>query len=496
MKMVKSLLLGTAAGLVAVTAGQAAELPVKARPVQYVRICSLYGAGFYYMPGTDMCLKIGGWVRSEVTDEANGSLGAGPFNANLNDRSTSNLTVRARGYITADAREQTAYGVARAYIAVGLNDDISGDNPSPNATYANRAFLQWAGFTTGLAVSAFDAIPWAAYNYRAGYLPNENTGDTGWWVWQYTAQFGGGFSATIGAEDRRVRQIIDNTGPDIFGTGRLTTGGVGLDGAGYGGWQVPDIVGNIRIDQAWGYAQVMAAAHEVNPLYYGGLDDKAAGHPSDSWGWAAGVGIKINTPFISTGDNLVAEFTYTEGALSYIDHTPIVNRDNVQGFTQGYGVLTDCVYGGAIATGNASNCEQTTGWVAEAAYEHYWTPQWHQSITGDYMNVSYDSAANAMLCSSESFGAGAGTTAVAAAGCNNNWSYWGVGSRLQWDVTKSFYLGVEVLYTKLISAKSSTGFTNAEVGLGDPSLCDEGACTVSNEDNWAFTLRMHKDFLP
>ena len=63
MKMVKSLLLGTAAGLVAMSGAQAADLPVKAKPVQYVKICSLYGAGFYYIPGTDMCLKVGGWGR-------------------------------------------------------------------------------------------------------------------------------------------------------------------------------------------------------------------------------------------------------------------------------------------------------------------------------------------------------------------------------------------------------------------------------------------------
>src|SRR5262245_14912035 len=65
MKMVKSLLLGTAAGLVAVAGAQAADMPVKAAPVQYVKICSLYGDGFYYIPGTDICLKIGGYVRGE-----------------------------------------------------------------------------------------------------------------------------------------------------------------------------------------------------------------------------------------------------------------------------------------------------------------------------------------------------------------------------------------------------------------------------------------------
>ena len=63
MKMVKSALLGTAAGLVAVAGAQAADMPVKAAPVQYVKICSLYGDGFYYIPGTDTCIKMGGYVR-------------------------------------------------------------------------------------------------------------------------------------------------------------------------------------------------------------------------------------------------------------------------------------------------------------------------------------------------------------------------------------------------------------------------------------------------
>ena len=66
MKMVKSLLLGTAAGLLAVAGAQAADMPVKAKPVEYVKVCSLYGSGFYYIPGTDTCLKIGGYVRVQT----------------------------------------------------------------------------------------------------------------------------------------------------------------------------------------------------------------------------------------------------------------------------------------------------------------------------------------------------------------------------------------------------------------------------------------------
>ena len=72
MKMVKSLILGSAAGLLAMGGAQAADLPVKAKAVEYVRICSLYGAGFFYIPGTDTCIKLGGYLRVDTT--FNGSI--------------------------------------------------------------------------------------------------------------------------------------------------------------------------------------------------------------------------------------------------------------------------------------------------------------------------------------------------------------------------------------------------------------------------------------
>ena len=74
---------------------------------------------------------------------------------------------------------------------------------------ANRAFVQWAGMTAGLSQSFFDFYSVPAAQYRGGYLPASDTGDGGWWVWAYTAQFGGGFSGTISTEARRTTQIID-----------------------------------------------------------------------------------------------------------------------------------------------------------------------------------------------------------------------------------------------------------------------------------------------
>ncbi len=93
----------------------------------------------------------------------------------------------------------------------------------------------------------------------------------------YTAQFGNGFSATIAAEERRITQIINegsgalsaggSINPGAFNAAGVSQTGLVTAGAGaYGGFQVPDIVANLRVDQAWGSAQIMGALHQVNGL--------------------------------------------------------------------------------------------------------------------------------------------------------------------------------------------------------------------------------------
>ena len=105
---VRTLILGSAAGLIAMSGAQAADLPVKAKAVEYVRICSLYGAGFFYIPGTDTCIKIGGYLRADVTFNG-GVHGA----AGLERRSRSAeplyglLRSRSRLALTVDTRTAT-----------------------------------------------------------------------------------------------------------------------------------------------------------------------------------------------------------------------------------------------------------------------------------------------------------------------------------------------------------------------------------------------------
>src|SRR6185437_11414066 len=338
MKMVKSLLLGSAAGLVAVAGAQAADLPVKAKPVQYVKICSLYGAGFYYIPGTDTCLKVGGWVRQYIGVNANGNLTNGALGSlNTNTRGSNNgWNWKARGYITADARTQTEFGTLRGYISVGASTQGQAGNSAFNS---NRAFIQLAGFTFGVAQSFYDLYPAPALSYFGGMInPSSDTGDGGQTVTAYTAQFGNGFSATLSLEAPRTTTVF-NAVPGFVGGGAggflSSSGASGALTQSSGNVRYPDIVGNLRMDASWGAAQIMGGIHDVVPGYYGTAINSttaattATGNPAFATGFFVGAGAKINFPSIGPGDYFSFQVNYTQGALGYLD----------DGATTGAGVI-------------------------------------------------------------------------------------------------------------------------------------------------------------
>src|SRR3974390_1860417 len=116
MRPVKRVLLGSAAGIFAVAGAQAADLAVKAKPVEYVRVCSLYGAGFWYVPGTDTCIQIGAFVRLQTAYGASGGgnlagtaqnqPGESDFSGAFS-RSTSMFNFQTRGAVSFDMRTQT-----------------------------------------------------------------------------------------------------------------------------------------------------------------------------------------------------------------------------------------------------------------------------------------------------------------------------------------------------------------------------------------------------
>src|SRR4051794_32298708 len=237
MRLTKSLVLGSAAGLLAMGGAQAADLPVKAKAVEYVRICSLYGAGFYYIPGTDTCIKLGGYLRVETALNTN-SVFNGQYSGvgGAHNRYSNYYTARSREDFNIDTRTATEYGVVRTYFDATFSwttDTYSG-NPVPGAigntiyspigggggvvpafspqnphagAFARGpgggyyAFIQFAGFTMGKAVSQFDA-PWTNYpaNNFDGLVGGGGT-VTGVNQFSYTAQFGNGVSGTISVQE-------------------------------------------------------------------------------------------------------------------------------------------------------------------------------------------------------------------------------------------------------------------------------------------------------
>ena len=438
MKMVKSLLLGSAAGVVAIAGAQAADLPVKAKPVQYVKICSLYGAGFYYIPGTDTCLKIGGFVRAEYNiNTASGSYVQ--YNAvNFDSRATNDTHMRTRGGISADARTQTAYGTLRAYVNIAptVTDIAPGTG---TAIWHNRAFIQFAGFTAGLAASFFDFDPISSYSNQTNRL-GSSVGGTGIPLFAYTAQLGNGFSATIAAESPAHRRTA------IFST----------TGTGYGGWQWPDVVGNVRVDQAWGSAQVMGAIHQVRPGYY--TASATSGGPGQDVGYALGAGLRLNLPMLGKGDFLITQFTYAEGAIGYVGAgLATYNIQNGTGnpsdpVTVAYGPVFDAAYGPP-----GSGLNLTKGWSVTAGFQHNWNAQWRTSVYGAYGALNYTNPASAYILWSGTPGALGGAVAPTALTTGTaDWSLYQVGSRTMWTPVPNLQLSVEVMYNHVNTAYDSS----------------------------------------
>ena len=339
-------------------------------------------------------------------------------------------------------------------------NEHGGDVAASNNFSANRAFIQWAGFTFGRAQSFFDFYSNPATSYW-GAFPGSDTGDGGWFVMGYTAQFGNGLSGTIAVEAPRKTLIIDGTLPSTVASVSSTN---------YGGFQAPDVVANLRIDQAWGSAQIMGALHDVNATYYTGVGASAAslgsGHPDDKVGWVIGGGIKLNAPFIGQGDYFQAQVNYTQGALRYVFQTSQPSWSiNDTGNSAGFGIMSRrCLqrHDHGVGINAATSLELTTAWNVNAAYEHFWNPRWRTSLYGGYAQVSYSSNANSILC-------GFGTNGVVNNGCDSDWQTWWVGSRTQWNVTKDFYMGVDVMYSRLDSATASVSPTLGALAIS-PNL--------------------------
>lgn len=451
MKLVKSLLLGSAAGIAAVAGAQAADLPSrKAAPVEYVRVCSAYGAGFFYIPGTDTCLRVGGRVRAEYTVGSRyGDTGDG-------------YGTRSRGRLNVDARTATAYGTLRTFFryeltvssgyyagTIGGNQGIIAPGQARNgaggpgtASNLDLAFIQFGPITAGRAQSFFD--------FYANDLTFSTfrTADSRLNLLAYTATFGSGFSATISLEDR-------NTGTGQRENGVASPAGVST----LNGQNFPDLVASLRVDQGWGSAQLSGALTQRS------INNAALGFRNqDEWGFAVQGGVKVNLPMLAAGDFLFLQAAYADGALGYLGW----------GGQFGSGRMTSATAANQLLVADYSvdafgRSKSATGWSVVAALRHFWTPTLRSELAASYSELKLGF-----------IHAGAGLIRPA------DPKELIVAGNLIWSPVSGLDIGVEVLYTRTELRDSVLAVNDAGARVG-PNF-------IKSDDAWAGRLRIQRDF--
>jgi hypothetical protein len=438
MKLVKSLLLGSAAGIAAVAGAQAADLPSrKAAPVEYVRVCSAFGAGFFYIPGTDTCLRVGGRVRAEYT-----------FGERWNSGQDSYGT-RARGRIYIDARNQTAYGTLRTFVRYDLTTNTSSYNYGGTNAGANRfsGVPQAAADTTALDSAFVQFGPLTAGKIQSFYSFYANdigfsvvrTSDRQVNVLAYTATFGGGFSATLSLEDPKT-------------TGRRASV------INYQGTTYPDVVASLRVDQGWGSAQLSAAIGDRGIYSSPWAAPAGNGFKKDEMGWAIQAGVKINLPMLAAGDTLWLQAGYADGAIEYLGATGAG--------AIGYGRLLGYIPAnfGVNAFGNIKS---TTGYNIVAAFRHFWTPQIRSDFIGSFAALQTNDGVNAL-------GLPVSVDPKELI----------LGANLVWMPVSGLDIGVEVLYSRM----------EYGVRVPDAKAFAINGRTMKSDDAWTGRLRIQRDF--
>ena len=491
MKILGSILLGSAMGLALVSGALGADLPSRqAAPIEYVKVCNTFGAGYFYIPGTGACLKIGGVVRADfylrpgapsgVANQAAYNLAGTAYHRDL-------IQYRDRFYLSFDARSPTEYGDVRAYASVRFTEDSLPPGPfgggkitvpglppgakenagsfqglSTGQVYMEAAFVQWAGITAGVAHSFFDFY---THYYEVGVYA-AGVSDQPLDLFAYTAKFGG-LSATASAEDPTTRRIGNSAGdttptdvnPAITGkTAAYLT---------YGGLNAPDVVGNLRYDGGWGSAQLAGALHEVNsaPITIGGGALPVGYTPSTVWGGAFDAGLKLNFDNFGPGDSMTAQVSWDRGAADYTNAWSYwTGTTNVYFKNLNINVPANDAF--VLPDGSIGLSQAMGGFLG---YQHFWTPQVRSVLFGSYLQIKEPS------------------DALALASSTSDATLWDVGFNSVWSPVKQLDIGAEVLYTNLLLSGSK---------LATGSVSPTGAIipTPANSNDWRMRLRLQMRF--
>ena len=305
--IIKSLLLGSAAAMLAVSGASAADAIVAAEPepVEYVRVCDAFGAGYFYIPGTEICLRISGEARLRIyADEHDAELNAGSFNPTTGvftppgitgaDQDSYTTAVRAR--VNFQAKQDTELGVLESYIRLQGENDGGGDG----AVSVDQAWVQLNNLFFGYHESA--------------WVTSTNGGKSG---------FGahGIFDGSFGYQQRNLIQY-QFTGANWFGAVSVEDD---KDGTTY----MPDVVGRlgfvvggVTVFGVVGYDQDNGIDNAVlTSPFPVGIAGLFGGTIPTSAGVGAGsseVGVKLGlNADIGAAGNLRVQGFYATGSTAY-----------------------------------------------------------------------------------------------------------------------------------------------------------------------------------
>jgi len=422
-------MLGTAAGIVAVASAQAADLPTRkgAPALEYVKVCSITVNGKpivgFTIPGSDTCIKLTGYLTGQIEGgnlKQGDSLVYGPGGAAApGTQIKSSVVPRDElGYTTrlnfgADIVSNTAYGPLLAHVEMQFEQGSGFDTTGTDA-YLNLAYITWAGITAGKAPSFFSFTGggpgWA--NFFSPDMQGFNQPD----VFAYTASFGGGFSASIAV------QAPGTNGGSGGGTRVNEVSGLSQDGINQGtdftfnGERYPDIVGNVKVSQGWGSAQLSGVGHYVNVTGFNGVIQQ-------KWGFGVDAGVSFNLPTLGAGDQITVSGAYSRNAILY------------SGINDGmWGETGQDVNGNGQGIAIADTYENNDGltWATPSAWsiiadmDHHFSPEFSLSPEVAYASIHWT-----------------GTNATSVV---SNSSSWIGGVVAHWDPVKNLDFEFELLY--------------------------------------------------
>jgi hypothetical protein len=536
MKTMKSLVLGSAAALVAIGGAQAADLPVKAKAVEYVKVCSLYGAGFYYIPGTDTCIKLGGYLRVDVLANTNADdTGNVTPQGSLKNRLTNGYTWRSREDFNIETRTQTEYGVLRTYadFTFSWTSDSFTSNSAGSTTYASFAgasvpgnagsgnvafgqvgvyfaFIQFAGFTIGKAISQF-SMPWVNYpaNNFDGLVGGGGT-VTGVNQFTYTWGLGGGNTFTLSAQDSAAYYVAGNN--NLGGPGNGVTGGTntGFGSGDTAGFISPDFIAMFRSDNSAYAFQISTALHDNHAAYYStpvggfGSGSELSGHPDDLWGWAVAGGFTIKNLPTGAGDTLNAQAVYTHGATRYNiqDLGAAYGAPLIFGNTSNPAAYPSFAFNSAPDTVfvNGGSQHAITTYGGQAGFNHNWSPFWSSGLYGAAAAVRYDDASKLAICGPNGNFTGTllnsstafvlGTNGVAGAGvCNPNYEIYQAGFITRWTPVKGLTFSGDVTWSHIEQHNQGLATFSSGTGAKPAALYE-----FKNQDNVLLPLRAQRNW--